>query len=82
MSNLTITIDKEVLKQARIRAIKQGTSVKAEVRRFLEQYSSLKDTSHQVVKDILDFADKHPCDSGGQQWRRDDLYEERINRQE
>ena len=80
MSNLTITIDSEVLKQARIRAIKEGTSVNAEIRHFLEQYSGLKKTSNQIVKDILDFSEKHPCDSGGRQWRREDIYEERLNR--
>lgn len=31
MSNLTITIDAEVLKQARIRALQEGTSVNARV---------------------------------------------------
>ncbi len=35
MSNLTITVDDEVLKQARMRALQEGTSVNAELRRYL-----------------------------------------------
>ncbi|TDJ07174.1 MAG: MerR family transcriptional regulator, partial [Deltaproteobacteria bacterium] len=39
MANLTISIDEEVLKLARIKALKQGTSVNAVLRDYLESYS-------------------------------------------
>ena len=39
MSNLTISVDDELIRQARIRAIEQGTSVSAKVREFLTQYA-------------------------------------------
>jgi len=39
MSNLTISVDDELIRQARIRAIEQGTSVSAKVREFLAQYA-------------------------------------------
>lgn len=38
MSNLTIAVDDELIKRARIRAIQQGTSLSAKVREFLQQY--------------------------------------------
>ena len=38
MSNLTISVDDEIIKRARVRAIQQGTSVSAKVREFLEHY--------------------------------------------
>ena len=38
MSNLTITIDAEVLIQARSRALQEGTSVNAEVRHFYKKF--------------------------------------------
>ena len=37
--NLTITVDDEVLRRARIRALSQGTSVNAVLREFLESYA-------------------------------------------
>ena len=39
MSNLTISIDDELIRLARIKAIEQGTSVSAKVREFLTQYA-------------------------------------------
>ncbi len=38
MSNLTLSIDDELIKLARVRAIQQGTSLSAKVREFLQQY--------------------------------------------
>jgi plasmid stability protein len=40
MSNLTIAVDDELIKQARVRAIQQGTSLSAKVREFLQAYVS------------------------------------------
>ena len=38
MSNLTISIDDQLIKRARARAIEQGTSLSAKVREFLQSY--------------------------------------------
>ncbi len=38
MSNLTVSVDDEIIKRARVRAIQQGTSVSAKIREFLEHY--------------------------------------------
>lgn len=38
MSNLTISVDEQLIKQARVRAIEQGTSLSAKVREFLHAY--------------------------------------------
>ncbi len=40
MSNLTVSVDDEIIKRARVRAIQQGTSLSAKVREFLQQYVS------------------------------------------
>ena len=45
MSNLTISVDDELIRQARIKAIEQGTSVSAKVREFLTQYARSGDTA-------------------------------------
>ena len=40
MTNLTIALDENIIRQARIRAIGEGTSVSAKVREFLAQYAN------------------------------------------
>ena len=40
MSNLTISVDENLIKQARVRAISQGTSLSAKVREFLLSYAT------------------------------------------
>jgi len=75
MSNLTITIDAEVLKQARIRALQEGTSVNAEVRHFLEDYSHSRSTASQAIRKVLEIAERNPCSLGKRTWRREDLYD-------
>ena len=43
MSNLTISVDEQLIKQARVRAIEQGTSLSAKVREFLRNYVNATD---------------------------------------
>lgn len=38
MSNLTVSVDEQLIRQARVRAIEQGTSLSAKVREFLQNY--------------------------------------------
>lgn len=38
MSNLTISLDDQLIKQARIRVAQQGTSLSAKIRELLQQY--------------------------------------------
>ncbi len=40
MANLTLAIDEDLLRRARVRAAEQGTSVNAVVRQLIEAYSS------------------------------------------
>jgi hypothetical protein len=39
MSNLTISVDDELVRRARIKAIQEGTSLSAKVRDFLASYA-------------------------------------------
>jgi plasmid stability protein len=45
MTNLTISLDETIIRQARIRAIGEGTSVSAKVREFLAQYAGVQPTA-------------------------------------
>jgi hypothetical protein len=53
MSNLTISVDDELIRQARIKAIEQGTSVSAKVREFLAQYARGTDATISVAPVVL-----------------------------
>lgn len=76
MANLTLTIDDDLLRRARIRALERGTSVNATVRAYLEDWS--KDSVLETtLEEILAVAAAHPASSGptGRTWTRAELYE-------
>ncbi len=79
MANLTLTIDAETLKRARIKAIEEGTSVNQRVREYLSHYAGT-DPGRGAVEDFLRFAREASASSGegGRVWTREDLYEERL----
>jgi plasmid stability protein len=81
MANLTLTIDEDVLRRARIKAIEEHTSVNAVVREFLESYAR-KDEQRRAVQELLKLAERSKASSGpeGRTWKREDLYEERLGR--
>ena len=76
VSNLTLAIDDETLKRARIRAIEQGTSVNAVVREYLEVYAGI-DRGRGVLGDLVDLANEVDVggEGSGRSWQRADLYE-------
>lgn len=51
MANLTINVDDQLIKAARVRAIQQGTSLSAKVREFLQQYVNEAEASRQMLRD-------------------------------
>jgi hypothetical protein len=76
MTNLTISIDEKVLQDARIRALKQGTSVNLLLREYLEAYAAQEET-HLRLRKFLEIAknSKAASRSGERAWKRSDLYE-------
>jgi hypothetical protein len=80
MANLTLTVDDQVLKRARMVALRRNTSVNAAVREFLERFSG-EDESAAALAEFLDAARSSTAGSGrGRTWRREDLYEDRVSR--
>ena len=77
MSNLTIQIDREVLLQARMRALREGTSVNAILREYLERYAGLEGEREAAAEDLLALARKAESRSGGRRWTREELHERR-----
>lgn len=81
MSNLTIVVDDETLKRARIRALEEGTSVNAVLREFLERYSGIRRERREVGRKLLELAESSGAGSGGERLpKREELYEERLGR--
>ncbi|HET8928240.1 MAG TPA: hypothetical protein VFN24_10505 [Microbacterium sp.] len=76
MANLTIVIDDDLLKRARIRALEQGTSVNALLRSYL---TSFADSGAEAAarREVAELARSSPATSGedGRSWTRDELYD-------
>jgi plasmid stability protein len=79
--NLTISIDDEVLRRARIRALQQGTSVNALLREFLESYAG-SDAEAEARRRLAIMGRKSTASSGatGRTWTRNQIYDERLDR--
>lgn len=76
MTNLTLTVDEETLRRARIRALEQGTSVNALVREYLRQLAG-RSTSADGIAEFFAATRGAGAGSGaeGRTWTRDELYE-------
>jgi len=75
MTNVTLSVDQEDLKQARILALQQGTSVNAVIREFLRNYIASSQRYQQVTERILAQAESSQFNSNGSKWSRDKLHE-------
>lgn len=77
--NLTITVDDELLRRARVRALTQGTSVNAVLRDFLESYAGSDAESSARVR-LANLARASTASSGseGRTWTREDVYADRL----
>lgn len=76
MSNLTLVINEETLRKARIRAMQRGTSVNALVRDYLERLAG-ESQAAEGIAEFLAAAEGSGASSGrgGRTWTRDELHE-------
>lgn len=75
MANLTITIDDDLLRQARIRALEQGTSVNALLRDYLTAFAGAGDAQARALADLLTLSSASTARRGSATWTRDDLHD-------
>ena len=75
MTNVTLSVDEEDLKQARILALQQGSSLNAVIRDFLQSYIGRAERYQQVTGRILQQAERSQFNSEGHKWTREELYE-------
>jgi len=74
MANLTVTVDDDLLKKARLRAMEQGTSVNALLRDYLENYAGMAPGREAVVSDLLRLSREVRSRKGQRSWTRDELH--------
>jgi hypothetical protein len=75
VANLTITVDEETLKRARIRALEEDTSVSAVLRARLEEYARGRNDRRAAGEEILAAARRSKMKIGGRSWTREELHE-------
>lgn len=80
MTNLTITVDEETLKRARIRALEEGTSVNAVLREYLERYAGARREQLEALQRIIESSRESTSGSGpgGRTWTREELYDRSL----
>jgi plasmid stability protein len=75
VANLTISIDDDLLRRARIRALEQGTSVNALLREYLLSFAGRDETQDHALSELLELSRGSESRRGGEQWSRDDLHD-------
>lgn len=75
MVNLTITVEDEALKKARMRALEQGISVNALLREYLESYAGVRSEQLNAVREIIALSRTSESRRGQRKWKREELYE-------
>ena len=74
-TNVTLSLDAELLRQARIRALQIGTTVNDLIRRRLEAF--VGEEAGGAMERFFSAADATKVSSGrrGRTWKREDLYD-------
>jgi plasmid stability protein len=84
VANLTITVDDEILKRARIRALEQGTSVNAILAEHLRAFVGKGEAQTRALASLLDLASENAVagkrrakQRGRRRWTREEIHERR-----
>ena len=75
MANVTLALEDALLRQARVKAVHENTSVNAVIREFLTQWVRRDDERAAVVERVRAALDASEYRSSGVTWSRDDLHE-------
>ncbi|MEZ5536186.1 MAG: DUF6364 family protein [Thiolinea sp.] len=75
MTNLTLSIEEEDLRKARITALQQGTSLNAVIREFIKDYINRKQQNEQLADKILQTMQSSGYLGEDRKYSRDELYE-------
>lgn len=76
-TNITISIDDELVRRAREVARRQGSSLNALIRQYLESLAGMT-PGEAVADELLALMEEHGGRSGGRPFTREDAYEGRT----
>ena len=76
-ANITISIDEELIRRAREVARRQGSSLNALIRQYLEGLAGMT-PGKAVADELLALMEEHGGHSAGRPFRREDAYEGRA----
>lgn len=76
MASLTINVDEDLIRRARIRALEQGTSVNAVLGEYLRVYAGVH-PARDAARALVRMSKESDASSGenGRTWTRDELHE-------
>ena len=76
MSNITLSVDDQVIREVRKVAVDKNTTLTNMVRGFLESVCARSEASkQQALHELNDSFSTMSRDMGGQRWTRDELHE-------
>jgi plasmid stability protein len=75
MANLTISIDDDLLRRARIRAAERGTSVNAVLRLYLTEWIGKRSARARSVAALVEQSRRAVSARQGRRWTREELHE-------
>ena len=78
-ANLTLQLDKEIIRRAKIVAAKRGTSVSALVARQLAELAA-HDERYEAARLRAGELMEQATERGPRNWTRDDIYADRLGR--
>jgi deoxyribodipyrimidine photolyase-like uncharacterized protein len=78
-TNLTLQLDTEVIRRARVVAARRGTSVSALVARELIELAEREDR-YERARERAEALMASAKPRGGRRWTREDIYAERLDR--
>lgn len=64
-----------MLKKARLKALKQGTSVNALLREYLNDFAGGRSAQERAAHGFLGLAAKSKARRGAQRWTRDEMHD-------
>jgi hypothetical protein len=74
VKNITVTIDDETYRRARMKAAEQDTSVSALVRRFLTELAETESETERLKREERELRARISSFSGGNRLSRDDAH--------
>lgn len=75
MANVTLSVDDALLRQARVKAVNENTSVNAVIRDFLARWVDEEGERAAAVQKVRAALEAAEYRSGGATWTREELHE-------